>query len=458
VVDQQIASMSLPEDQGIAQLPVGNMEFADGGIVAFQSRGSVPEPEEAISPFGEIVQPFRNVLGVNPVLAELRDKKAALEQGFFEPLTPTQKKAREAEIEAIDKQIDAIGMFNRDFTEAPTQAPVAASAAAPAAGISSLIQPSASRDQKLLQRQDPSSGGVAQALEVQKSAADADRMSAPPGVGGLGSVMGMIDAERDRSMAVQEEISKQRAADIATSRGELSEAEKMAREFGSEREARYKKQEEGLEKSEKDNINMTFIEAGLAIMAGESSNALLNIAKGARQGLKGYEGRLEKIRTGREKLDESMSRLAEIREEKLSAVGENRRQLNALERQAMLDGKIAQEAIASGVAGKKITMTAEQAKQANARSFDIWKYKQERADAESRTARSETQAISVNLRAIADEANTAMRNLTPGEPEYVAMAAQRDMALAQLAKMSGLKSGSTATSRLKFDARGNPIK
>jgi hypothetical protein len=152
-----------------------------------------------------------------------------------------------------------------------------------------------------------------------------------------------------------------------------------------------------------------------------------------------------------------MSRLAEIREEKLSAVGENKRQLNSLERQAMLDGKIAQEAIASGVAGKKITMTAEQAKQANARSFDIWKYKQERADAESRTARSETQAISVNLRAIADEANTAMRNLTPGEPEYAALASQRDVALAQLAQLSGLKSGSTATSRLKFDARGNPI-
>jgi hypothetical protein len=462
VVDQQIASMSLPEDQGIAQLPVGNMEFAEGGIVAFAPGGDVGglgvQYDAAKQAYAQSLENLRRYGGAKKLAdpSGYEAARAAVQQA--EQALQAAQSSWSSATQGMAGPVQLSSGVNPLVETAITPVAATAPAAAPAAGISSLIQPSASRDQKLLQRQDPSSGGVAQALEVQKSAADADRMSAPPGVGGLGSVMGMIDAERDRSMAVQEEISKQRAADIATSRGELSEAEKMAREFGSERETRYKKQEEGLEKSEKDNINMTFIEAGLAIMAGESSNALLNIAKGARQGLKGYEGRLEKIRTGREKLDESMSRLAEIREEKLSAVGENRRQLNALERQAMLDGKIAQEAIASGVAGKKITMTAEQAKQVNARSFDIWKYKQERADAESRTARSETQAISVNLRAIADEANSAMRNLTPGEPEYVALAAQRDMALAQLAKMSGLKSGSTATSRLKFDARGNPIK
>jgi hypothetical protein len=114
-------------------------------------------------------------------------------------------------------------------------------------------------------------------------------------------------------------------------------------------------------------------------------------------------------------------------------------------------------AIASAFADKKITLTADQAKQANARSFEVWKYKQDRADASEKGARSEAQAVSVNLRAIVDETNNALRNLTPGEPEYAALASQRDVALAQLAQLSGLKSGSTATSRLKFDARGNPI-
>jgi hypothetical protein len=152
-----------------------------------------------------------------------------------------------------------------------------------------------------------------------------------------------------------------------------------------------------------------------------------------------------------------MARLAEIRQEKLSAVGAEKRRLNALERQTLTESKTAQEAIASAFADKKITLTADQAKQANARSFEVWKYKQDRADAAEKGARSEAQAVSVNLRAIVDETNNALRNLTPGEPEYAALASQRDVALAQLAQLSGLKSGSTATSRLKFDARGNPI-
>jgi hypothetical protein len=43
VVDQAIQSMAapMPEDIGIAQLPAGDMEFADGGIVAFDEGGPV---------------------------------------------------------------------------------------------------------------------------------------------------------------------------------------------------------------------------------------------------------------------------------------------------------------------------------------------------------------------------------------------------------------------------------
>ena len=43
VVDQMVAEMApqqLPEDQGIGQLPAGDMNFADGGIVAFAGGGT----------------------------------------------------------------------------------------------------------------------------------------------------------------------------------------------------------------------------------------------------------------------------------------------------------------------------------------------------------------------------------------------------------------------------------
>jgi len=44
VVDSEIARMApqqLPEDQGIGQLPAGNMNFANGGIIAFADGGDV---------------------------------------------------------------------------------------------------------------------------------------------------------------------------------------------------------------------------------------------------------------------------------------------------------------------------------------------------------------------------------------------------------------------------------
>jgi len=43
VVDQQIAGMALPEEMGIAQIPM-DMEFADGGIIAFAAGDAVPDP------------------------------------------------------------------------------------------------------------------------------------------------------------------------------------------------------------------------------------------------------------------------------------------------------------------------------------------------------------------------------------------------------------------------------
>jgi hypothetical protein len=399
VAEEQMAALG-----GISDLPAPNLEnlgdgMAGGGIVAFQTGGPIRLPA------GTPPQEVERVRMENP---------------------------------GQEVMVEDLGLAS----------------AAPTSGIAALADGSDNRFQR-----GPAVAGITDQppAKVAAETAEVDRMPAPPGVGGLGGIIGMMDKEQARRIAVQSEIDKQRAADVATARGELSEEEKMAREFGSEREARLKKQEEGFDKSEKNNLNMTLIEVGLAMMAGESPNALKNIAVGAQQGLKGFETRLSKIQSGREKVDESMARLAEIREDKLSAVGAEKRRLNALERQTLTESKTAQEAIASAFADKKITLTADQAKQANARSFEVWKYKQDRSDASEKGARSEAQAISVNLRAIVDETNNALRNLTPGEPEYAALASQRDRALAQLAQLSGLKSSSAATSRLKFDARGNPI-
>ena len=379
VVDQQIASMALPEETGIAQLDAGNMEFAGGGIIAFSNGGDTerfleelqapPQESSAAGRFftglgSDIGRAFTYSSDVEALLQSAAEKQA---RGL--PLTPMEAKVVQ---EAAASQ-DRSGI-------AALETPPAGAAQGRGAGFT---------DPRLSQSGVDQSIAALRAAETQrKNVAETEtgekKQPGPPGIPSGLNYLKQLKIERDRQIAAQAEIDKLRAADVAATRGELSEEEKLAREFGAEREKRLKAQEEKLADSEKDNFNTALIEAGLAMMAGQSPNALLNIAQGAQQGLKGYQGRLEKIQTGREKLDESMARLAEIREEKLSAVGLRKRELNVMERSIMTESKAAQEKIASAFAGDEIKFTKDQADRASDRAFKIWTI-QQRGDQDSLT-------------------------------------------------------------------------
>jgi hypothetical protein len=104
--------------------------------------------------------------------------------------------------------------------------------------------------------------------------------------------------------------------------GEAVEADRLAAtkrdqeelgQPGAEREKRAKAQEKALEGAEGKNFNMALIEAGLAIMAGNSANAFENIGKGAMVGTKAYTTGMNRIQDRKEKLDESMIALDELR-------------------------------------------------------------------------------------------------------------------------------------------------
>jgi hypothetical protein len=364
VVDQQIASMALPEDQGIAQLPVGNMEFADGGIVAFQSRGEVPEPEDPLErQRAEDRQKIQDAYESGLISAEefsravsdiltlpVRGVAGALDTAVVRPL-----RAAGADIGYLSPYVTPEGASPESMTPFSDQMRSRAPAAAQDAGISSLIQPSAARDQKILQRQDPSSGGVAQAIAAQ----NAGPAPAPTGAGGAGvPSSGGIEALLERSaqaqMAAEKEAAKFETDALATDRIALEAAKAEAAKYGSDREERLKKREEGQKGAEKRSVNMGFIEAGLAIMAGQSSNALLNIAQGAQKGLKGYQSRLEQIEASKEKLDEDFSRLYELRQEKIGAAGDRLRELNREEARVKAGGVRELSKISSALAGAKV--------------------------------------------------------------------------------------------------------
>jgi hypothetical protein len=362
VVDQQIASMSLPEDQGIAQLPVGNMEFAEGGIVAFQNLGEVPEPEEATSPFGDFfrgIGAFKDArMDYSSRLGSLRDRQAAAQQGIFEALTPTEKRARAEELRIIEQEIAAL--------KGDAPAPMAE-------GIGALIMNDEER-----KRAPGQAAAAAQAAQA-AAAQGAGPAPAPTGAGGSGGSGGdggaggysgilrlMEQSNKARTDAEKEAVGIEDAA-MAKERTAQETAIEDAKKYGSDREERLKKREEGMKGEKERNINTTFIEAGLAIMAGESSNALLNIAKGARQGLKGYEERLEKINANKEKLDDDFSRLYELRQEKVGAAGEKLRQIDKEIAGLKAGAKRTFGQLASDLAGQKITVGMKQIDAAESR-------------------------------------------------------------------------------------------
>jgi hypothetical protein len=230
-----------------------------------------------------------------------------------------------------------------------------------------------------------------------------ERPPALPAAPDYSGIMGLYGQERDRQFASQEELGRLRAADLAADRAALAEEEKRATEFGAEREKRLKGQEEKLAGSEKQNFNMTLIDMGLAMMAGQSPDALQNLAAGAQQGLKGYQGRLQNIQNSREKLDESMARLAEIREEKLSAVGARKRELESMERRELTNSKEAQEKIYSSFADKKITLSKDQAKAVSDRSLAVWSAQQKATLGSKGDAAQLRMALDTQIKALTDK-------------------------------------------------------
>jgi hypothetical protein len=315
---QQQAMMTPPpqttvaeeELAGISALPAPNLESMDetvmagGGIVAFQSRGAVPEPEEATSPFGEAARgAFRRIrdfslegeadrqfADMTPAekVTQLRSERARIKQGLFEALTPTERAAREEKLRAFDQEIAAIS-------------------AAPVAGIPQ-IAPSAAQDEKALERQ-----GLAAIAPTTKSVDRGGRdlaaapAPAPAETAVASSGLSALDAQLAAANKAREDAAQ---ANI----DRIKKGQEEDGEYGVEREKRLKAQEAGLKGAEDKNLNMAFIQAGLALMQGTTDKGTIaNLAAAAGLGVDAYAKGLDKVEAKREKLDDALARLDELR-------------------------------------------------------------------------------------------------------------------------------------------------
>ena len=116
------------------------------------------------------------------------------------------------------------------------------------------------------------------------------------------SVQAQIDKYADERKAAAVATKEELEADIAKQGKGMEGAE-----------ARAQAREAKLAKRETDLPGLAIFEAGMAIMAGESPFALVNIGKGAGVGMKSYTAGLEKLQEARDKLDESFDKIEQFR-------------------------------------------------------------------------------------------------------------------------------------------------
>jgi hypothetical protein len=99
----------------------------------------------------------------------------------------------------------------------------------------------------------------------------------------------------------------------AQEQADLERRIKERGQLGEKQEARLKAREEKLGKQEKDLGPLAMIQAGFAIMGGQSRSALQNIGMGAQVGLKGYTEGVEKLQNARERIEDGLERIETAR-------------------------------------------------------------------------------------------------------------------------------------------------
>jgi hypothetical protein len=310
-MDQGLGGLDVPDD-----LVGDEYTAAGGGIVAFQAGGAAyvtpydrygqrkfAEEEARRREFQAYTEQLRN----DPGQIALREAQ----QGGGEQ-TPGQRSA------ARGQAIRAF--FDDTLTTAPTaamaQIPTLAQPVAAPARVTAGVDGSDNRFQR-----GPSVAGITnqpaaapagtQTAARSSGAAPTATTAAPAGIAALlpknlQALQAQYRGEVEAAGKAGEQIEADRLAAIKRDQEEMPE-------IGAKREKLLKAQEKALEGAEKKNFNMALIEAGLAIMSGDSANAFENIGKGAMVGTKAYTMGMERIQNRKEKLDESLMALDELR-------------------------------------------------------------------------------------------------------------------------------------------------
>lgn len=289
VVDQEIASMAsqqLPEDQGIARIPAGDMNFAGGGIIAFAGGGGVERYQsqglvEDVGGMGgsEIMSAAGTAMPYTG--------RSLLERVVSAPEEPEWKQRLRAEQEIAARTARATPATTAPAAEAQEPSAPSAPAAAPSA-LREGRTPVADRSLTM--------GGPTSLDALQEK------------------YFGSFD-QRSKDINTQREGLVQGIKDLTAANLADTQEEALARSSDvvyKGREARLAKQEKEIEGMGDKYLGLALLQAGAAMMSTPGGLAAA-IGKGAVVGADRYAAGLEKINAAQSKFAEARDRLDDLR-------------------------------------------------------------------------------------------------------------------------------------------------
>jgi hypothetical protein len=363
VVDQMVAEMApqqMPEDQGIGQLPAGEMNFAGGGIVAFADGGDVERYQSGGNIFAQMDQQKAGQLAqLNSQLAMIEPQlRAAAASGDQQAI---QTYAQQAQ--AIRGQINAVreAAGNRiGLIESPSAPPAAPPArvapaaptgqfnrmagaeqfglpAAPVAVPTAMQrQDIAARDRDSLSEQQaatvvsaaqPAAAPRAPAAPPSAPRADTRPAGPRPAPTAQASAAGLPALQdpakmyqdilgkqnfQDPSAEASLQLEAQERANAAADRQAIARDAERFKDAYKGRESRLAEREADIGKQRGTNTGLAFLNAGLAIMSTPGGLASA-IGKGAQVGTAQFASGLDKIRSAQERLSEARDRLDDLK-------------------------------------------------------------------------------------------------------------------------------------------------
>ena len=363
----------LPEEMGIGALPERSLSnMADGGIVGFNEGGDVQRFQVGGSAKERL--PGESFAAFRARMFQLELKNAQERNEAEEPAREAERQRRVAQMQAErGGEIIPSSPF-RDpaaplaFAPPPSAAPpVGPPAAAPNATPSVATMPT-----DATRRGDarfPVAGPVAGAgpaappadaappTAAVRSTAGAPTGAPPAAATGIQTLLTPPDLTPEAIAKARADFTKAQPAAVDTLKAErqalvdqkntnaaaeyTSFKERMAKQGDpyAKQEERANKQEASVAESAERNPYLALMEAGFAMMAGDSPYAMVNLGKGALAGTKTYRDGLALIEKAKEKLTETRDRIDGLRLIRSDLNASEERDIQRETRRTALEGK-----------------------------------------------------------------------------------------------------------------------